>query len=82
MNEDTGQLAGEEVTLTTGSLHWTTLSSGGAVPSLGGGAMNLASLLGGGSLQTQINLLTGALSKSTTGLLDTSGVPIERLSGT
>ena len=31
---------------------------GGVVPLLGGGAMNLASLLGGGGLQTQINLLT------------------------
>ena len=28
---------------------------GGAVPSLGGGAMNLASRLGGGGLTTQIN---------------------------
>ena len=52
---------------------------GGAVPSLGGGAMNLASLLSGGGLQTQINPLASVLG-GTTGLLATSGVPKE-LSG-
>ena len=50
---------------------------GGAVPSLGGGAMNLDSLLGGGGgLQTQINPLAGVLG-GTTGLLGTAGVPNE-----
>ena len=49
---------------------------GGAVPSLGGGAMNLASLLGGGGLQTQMNPLASVLG-GTTGLLGTSGVPNE-----
>ena len=38
---------------------------GGAVPSLGSGAMNLASLLGGGGLQSQINPLAGVLGGST-----------------
>ena len=46
---------------------------GDAVPSLGGGAMNLASLLGGGGLQTQINPLAGVLGGSS-GLLGASGV--------
>lgn len=50
---------------------------GGAVPSLGGGAMNLASLLGGGGLQTQINPLAGALGGPSMGLLGASGVPNE-----
>ena len=57
---------------------------GSAVPSLGGGAMNLASLrlsllvvaVGGGGLQTQIIPLAGVLS-GTTGLLGTPGVPNE-----
>ena len=49
---------------------------GGAVPSLGGGAMNLASLLGGGGLQSQTNLLAGVLGGSS-GLIGTSGVPNE-----
>ena len=49
---------------------------GGAVPSLGGGAMNLASLLGRGGLHTQINPLAGVLG-GTTSLLGTSGVPNE-----
>ena len=48
----------------------------GAVPSLGGGAMNFASLLGGGGLQSQINPLAGVLGGSS-GLLGTSGVPNE-----
>ena len=47
---------------------------GSAVPSLDGGAVSLASLLGGGGLQTQINPLVGVLG-GTTGLLGTSGVP-------
>ena len=34
---------------------------GGAVPSLGGGAMDLASVLGGGGLQAQMYPLAGAL---------------------
>ena len=46
------------------------------VPSLGGGAMNLASLLGGGGLHTQMNPLDGVLG-GTTGLIGTSGVPNE-----
>ena len=45
---------------------------GSAVPSLGGGAMNLASLLSGGGLQTQIHPLASVLG-GTTGLLGTSG---------
>ena len=49
---------------------------GGAVPSLGGGAMNFASLLGGVGLQSQINSLAGALGGSS-GLLGTSGAPTE-----
>ena len=49
---------------------------GSAISSLGGGAMNLASLLGGGGLQTQINPLAGVLG-GITGLLGTSGVPNE-----
>ena len=49
---------------------------GGAVPSLGGGAMNLASLLGGGGLHTQMNPLDGLLG-GITGLIGTSGVPNE-----
>ena len=52
---------------------------GGAVPLLGGGAMNLAklaSLLGGGGLQAHINPLAGVLGGST-GLLGTAGVPNE-----
>ena len=48
----------------------------GAVPSLGGGAMNFASLLGGGGLQSQINPLAGVLGGSS-GLLGTSGVSNE-----
>ena len=55
---------------------------GGVVPSLGGGAMNLASLLGGGGLQSQMimnpmmNPLAGVLGGSS-GLLGTAsaGVP-------
>ena len=50
---------------------------GGAVPSLGGGAMNLASLLGGGGLQTQSDPPAGILGGST-GLLGMAGVPNER----
>ena len=46
------------------------------VPSLGGGAVNLASLLGGGGLHTQMNPLADVLG-GTTGLLGTSGVPNE-----
>ena len=49
---------------------------GGAVPSLGGGAMDLASLLGGGGLQTQITPLAGVLG-GCAGLPGTSGVPNE-----
>ena len=50
---------------------------GGAVPSLGGGAMNLASLFGGGGLQTQMNPLAGAMGGPSMGLLGASGVPNE-----
>ena len=50
---------------------------GGAVPSLGGGTMNLASLLGGGGLQTQITPLAGALGGPSMGFLGASGVPGE-----
>ena len=52
---------------------------GGAVPSLGGGAMNLASLLGGGGLQAQMTPLAGALGGSSSGLrvLGVNGVPNE-----
>ena len=50
---------------------------GGAVPSLGGGAMNLASLLGGGGLQTQMNPLAGALGGPSMGFIGASGVPNE-----
>ena len=50
------------------------------VPSLGGGAMNLASLLGGVGLQT-LNPLNGVLGGSTTGLLCTAGVPNEVAGG-
>ena len=52
---------------------------GGAVPPLGGGAMNLASLLGGGGLQTQMNPLAGALGgpSNSSGLLGIGGVPNE-----
>ena len=49
---------------------------GGAVHSLGGGAMNFASLLGGGGLQSQMNALAGVLGGSS-GLLGTAGVPNE-----
>ena len=77
---DAGQLTNAEVTLRIrGSLHKNASvlgHGGGAVPSLGGGAMNLASLLGGGGLQTQINPLAGVLGGST-GLLGTAGVPNE-----
>ena len=50
---------------------------GGAVPSLGGGTMNLASLLGGGGLQTQITPLAGAMGGPSMGFLGASGVPGE-----
>ena len=87
------QISSEEATLQChirGSLHSLDASAlglgGGAVPCLGGGTINLASLLGGVGLQTQSNLLAGALGGST-GLLGTARVPNElaglcaRLSG-
>ena len=49
---------------------------GGAVPSLGGGAMSFALLGGGGGLQSQMNPHAGVLGRSS-GLLCTSGVPNE-----
>ena len=50
--------------------------SGGVVPSSGGVAINLASLLGGG-LQTQSNPLAGILGGCTTGLLGTASMTNE-----
>ena len=76
---DAGKVANEEATLhIRGSPHWTPLSSGWVLARypLGGGAMNLAYLLGGGGLQTQINPLAGVLGGST-GILGMSGVPSE-----
>ena len=74
--QDVGQIAYEGVSLTRGSLHGTPLSSGLVVArSLGGGAMNLASLVADGGLQTQINPLAGVLGGSTTGLRGASSVP-------
>ena len=52
---------------------------GGAVPSLGGGTMNLASLLGGGGLQAQMNPLAGALGGPSMGFL--GATPPERING-
>ena len=79
---DAGQVVNEEATLhIRGSIHSLDTSvlglGGGAVPSLGGGAMNLASLLGGGGgFKSQINPVVGVLGGST-GLLGTAGVPNE-----